>query len=246
MNTTPVYVLLVDDEDALVGILASQLTDQFGYVTRVVRDGQEAIDLLQRQEALPGLIITDYDMPTVNGLELTEWINERRLDIPVIMLTAAGGGTIESQALQAGVYDYLRKETLDLTRLGLTIQSVLERRRLRAMEDGERERQHEASANQEATDRLHAVVTNLQPALMDGFASLHNGLDLLRQRTVKLPEGGERATCDDLIQRMHGEVKMLEGTMKTFLELYAFASSHHSYLQRIEELLESAKKLRRP
>jgi CheY-like chemotaxis protein len=244
MNPTPIYVLLVDDEDALVGILASQLTDQFGYVTRVVRDGQEAIELLQGKEALPGLIITDYDMPNVNGLELTEWINERRLGIPVIMLTAAGGGTIESSALQAGVYDYLRKETLDLTRLGLTIQSVLERRRLRAMEETEKDRQHEASANQQATDRLHAVVTNLQPSLMDGFASLHNGLDLLQQRTTKLPEG-EKANCDDLIQRMHIEVKTLEDTMKTFLELYAFASSHHSYLQRIEELLESTKRLRR-
>lgn len=243
MNTAPVYVLLVDDEDALVGILASQLTDQFGYVTRVVRDGQEAIDLLQSNDALPSLIITDYDMPNVNGLELTEWISERRLGIPVIMLTAAGGGTIESAALKAGVYDYLRKETLDLTRLGLTIQSVLERRRLRAMEEVEKDRQQEASANQEATDRLHAVVTNLQPSLMDGFASLHNGLDLLQQRTGKLPQG-EKANCDDLIQRLHGEVKMLEGTMKTFLELYAFASSHHSYLQRIEVLLESAKKLR--
>jgi CheY-like chemotaxis protein len=244
MNTTPVYVLLVDDEDALVGILASQLTDQFGYVTRVVRDGQEAIDLLQGKVALPGLVITDYDMPNVNGLELTEWINERGLGIPVIMLTAAGGGTVESSALKAGVYDYLRKETLDLTRLGLTIQSVLERRRLRAMDDEEKDRQQEASANQEATDQLHAVVTNLQPSLMDGFASLHSGLDLLRQRTSKMPFG-ERADCDDLIQRMHGEVKMLEDTMKTFLELYAFTSSHHSYRQRIEELLASTKRLRR-
>jgi CheY-like chemotaxis protein len=244
MNTAPVYVLLVDDEDALVGILASQLTDQFGYVTRVVHDGQEAIDLLQRKESLPGLIITDYDMPNVNGIELTQWIVERKLGIPVIMLTAAGGGSIEAEALRAGVYDYLRKETLDLPRLGVTIQSVLERRRLRAMEESEKDRQHEASANQQATDRLHAVVTNLQPSLMDGFASLHAGLDLLQQRTHKLPEG-DRGNCDELIQRLHGEVKMLEGTMRTFLELYAFASSHHTYLERIEELLESAKKLRR-
>jgi hypothetical protein len=112
------------------------------------------------------------------------------------------------------------------------------------MEEVERDRQHEASANQEATDRLHAVVTNLQPSLMDALASLHSGLDLLRQRTSKLPEG-ESGGCDDLIERLHGEVKMLENTMKTFLELYAFASSHHSYLQRIDELLKSAKELRR-
>lgn len=244
MSSPPVYVLLVDDEDALVGILASQLTDQFGYVTRVVRDGQEAIALLERKVALPSLIITDYDMPNVNGVELTEWIKERKLGIPVIMLTAAGGGSVEADALRAGVYDYLRKETLDLPRLGLTIQSVLERRRLRAIEDEEKDRQKETSANQEATDRLHAVVTNLQPSLMDGFASLHNGLDLLQQRTEKLAEG-DRGSCNELIQRMHTEVKTLEGTMKTFLKLYALTSSHHSHLERIEQLLETAKQLRR-
>ncbi|MCU0452910.1 MAG: response regulator [Bacteroidetes bacterium] len=244
MNTEPVYILLVDDEDALVGILASQLTDQFGYVTRIVRDGQEAIDLLQQAGTLPSLIITDYDMPNVNGLELTEWVQERTLGIPVIMLTAAGGGTIESASLRAGVYDYVRKETLDLQRLGLTIQSVLERRRLRSMEEEEKERQQESSANKEATDRLHAVVTNLQPSLMDGFASVHNGLDLLQQRTQQLSEG-DRGTCGDLIQRMHHEVRLLEGSMRTLLELYAFTSSHHSHLERIEELLESTKKSRR-
>jgi DNA-binding response OmpR family regulator len=244
MITEPLYVLLVDDEDALVGILASQLTDQFNYITRVVHDGQEAIDLLRSGNTLPSLVITDYDMPNVNGLELLQWIREHQPGIPVIMLTAAGGGTIESESLRGGAYDYLRKETLDLPRLGITIQSVLERRRLRAMEEEEKDRLKESSRNQEATDRLHMVVTNLQPSLMDGFASLHSGLDLLAQRTGQLPES-ERGSCEELVRRMHTEVASLETTMKTFLELYAFASSHHSYLERIEQLVESTTRTKR-
>ncbi len=244
MNTAPVYVLLVDDEDALVGILASQLTDQFGYVTRVAHDGQEAIDLLEKGDARPSLVISDYDMPNVNGLELVQWIKDHQLGIPVIMLTAAGSTAIEAEAVRAGVYDYLRKETLDLPRLGITIQSVLERRRLRVMEEGEKDRLKEASANQAATDRLHSVVTHLQPSLMDGFASLHAGLDLLHQRTSALAVD-DRKSCDDLLQRLHSEVQTLEGTMRTFLELYSLTSSHHTHLERIEQLLEHTKSARR-
>lgn len=245
MNTPPEYVLLVDDEDALVGILASQLTEQFGYVTRVLHDGREAIELLESSEPPPSLVITDYDMPEVNGIELLQWIMDRKLEIPVIVLTGAGTEDVATQSLRLGAYDYLRKEHVDLQRLGVTIQSVLERRRLRAMEDVEKDRSVEAVRNQEATDQVHAILTGIQPALMDGLASLHSGLDLLRQRTSKLP-ATEQDSCNELIQRLHKEVKTLEGTMKTLLELYSFVSSHHSHLQRIQELLRSVHSAKRP
>ncbi|MEK6649601.1 MAG: hypothetical protein AABY75_01360, partial [Bacteroidota bacterium] len=145
---------------------------------------------------------------------------------------------VATESLRLGAYDFLRKEQLDLQRLGVTIQSVLERRRLRAMEEVEKDRAVEAVRNQEATDQVHAILTGIQPALLDGLASLHSGLDLLRQRTSKLPVS-EQGSCDELIQRLHKEVETLEGTMKMLLELYAFVSSHHSHLQQIQELLRS-------
>ncbi len=244
MSPTPIYVLLVDDEDALVGILASQLTEQFGYMTRVVHDGREAIELLENDRNLPSLIITDYDMPEVNGIELLQWVMERKLEIPVIVLTAAGSQDVATQSLRLGAYDFLRKEHLDLPRLGVTIQSVLERRRLRAMEEMERGRSAEAVRNQEATDQVHAILTSIQPSLMDGMASLHSGLDLLKQRVAKLPSS-DQASCDELITRLHREVSSLDATMKTLLELYSFVSSHHSHLQRIQELLDTVRASKR-
>ncbi|MEK6650812.1 MAG: response regulator, partial [Bacteroidota bacterium] len=117
MNTTPVYVLLVDDEDALVGILATQLTEQFGYVTRVLHDGREAIELLESGENPPSLVITDYDMPEVNGIELLQWITDRKMQVPVIVLTGAGTEHVATESLRLGAYDFLRKEHLDLQRL---------------------------------------------------------------------------------------------------------------------------------
>jgi CheY-like chemotaxis protein len=235
----------VDDEDALVGILASQLTEQFGYVTRVLHDGREAIELFESGETPPSLVITDYDMPEVNGLELLQWIMDRKIEIPVIVLTGAGSENVAAQSLRLGAYDFLRKEHLDLQRLGVTIQSVLERRRLRAMEEVEKGRSAEAVRNQEATDQVHAILTGIQPLLMDSLASLHSGLDLLRQRTSKLP-ASEQASCDEVIRRLHTEVATLDGTMKTLLELYSYVSSHYSHLERIQQLLRSVDPSKRP
>jgi CheY-like chemotaxis protein len=209
-------------------------------VTRVVRDGREAIELLESGGNFPSLIITDYDMPEVNGIELLQWVMEHKLEIPVIVLTAAGSQDIATQSLRLGAYDFLRKEHLDLPRLGVTIQSVLERRRLRAMDEMEKGRSEEAVRNQQATDQVHAILTGIQPSLVDSMASLHAGLDLLKQRTGKLPPS-DQSSCDELITRLHREVASLDATMKTLLELYSFVSSHHSHLQRIQELLDSVR-----
>ena len=127
----------------------------------------------------------------------------------------------------------------------MTIQSVLERRRLRAMEAVEKDRAFEATQNQQATDQVHAILTGIQPSLMDGLASLHSGLELLRQRSAKLP-AEERESCDELASRMHKEVESLDASIKTLLELYSFVSSHHSHLRRIQELLASVHSKKRP
>lgn len=238
MTEPPLTILLVDDEEALVGILADQLSEQFGYVTKTVGNGQKAIDLLRSGGPLPAVIISDYDMPEVNGLELLAWVKKENLEVPVILLTAAGSDTVATEALRLGAYDYLRKEQLDLQRLNVTIRSTLERRRLKAVEAVEREREKETSLNAEATDAVHAILTTVQPMIMDRIAMLHSGLDQLQSQTSKLPEG-DRSSCDNLIQNLQMHVSKVDAALKALLELYAHVYSHHSDLERLQDLKKS-------
>jgi CheY-like chemotaxis protein len=81
-------ILLVDDEYAVVEILATLLTDE-GYVVLTASDGQQALDLLA--EKVPDAVITDQMMPLVDGAELFRRMQRhpRHRRIPVVLMSSA-------------------------------------------------------------------------------------------------------------------------------------------------------------
>ena len=89
--TTPLKVLVVDDEANMRRVLEIMLTRQ-GYRTHSAADGQQAFDLLREQTF--DLVISDLRMPLINGIELLRKLRESQIDVPLIMITAQG--SIES------------------------------------------------------------------------------------------------------------------------------------------------------
>ena len=84
---TDATILVVDDEAIVVCMLAMRLRDH-GYRVVEARNGREALDAVSR--AAPTLIITDFQMPVMSGLELAQGLlaDPAARAIPVIMLTA--------------------------------------------------------------------------------------------------------------------------------------------------------------
>ena len=84
---TPRKVLVVDDEIHIVHVIAIKLRNN-GYEPITAGNGQEAYDLACREN--PDIIIADYMMPVMTGLELLEKLreNEATRNIPFILLTA--------------------------------------------------------------------------------------------------------------------------------------------------------------
>ena len=80
-------VLVVDDEVHIVYIVAIKLRNN-GYEVISADNGAEALELALREK--PDIIVTDYQMPVMTGLELVEKLrqHEETKDMPVIMLTA--------------------------------------------------------------------------------------------------------------------------------------------------------------
>ena len=80
-------VLVVDDEIHIVHVVAIKLRNN-GYEVITADNGAEAFDLAQQER--PDIIVTDYQMPVMSGLELVKELrgNERTRDMPVILLTA--------------------------------------------------------------------------------------------------------------------------------------------------------------
>ena len=104
-------ILIVDDDPEARTLLARLLACD-GYLTTALASAEEALEFLN--STTPALVITDYDMPGMDGLNLFKEMRDdpRHREIPVIMFSAHGG-TAREAALIAGVDAYLIKGSLD-------------------------------------------------------------------------------------------------------------------------------------
>ena len=110
-------VLVVDDALSVRRAMQQLLVDA-GYDVAMAADGFEAIEQLRLK--LPALILTDLEMPNLNGIELTRRVREvpQWMAIPVVMITSRAGDKHQSLAIEAGVDIYLTKPYLDADLLG--------------------------------------------------------------------------------------------------------------------------------
>jgi two-component system response regulator AtoC/two-component system nitrogen regulation response regulator NtrX len=101
-----IRVLVVDDEPSFRYTMKEVLSSR-GYF---VEDAVDAFDALARFDSFkPHIVITDYSMPRMNGLELLAKIRERSAEVIVIVMTAYGTEDIAVKAMKAGAWDYFGK-----------------------------------------------------------------------------------------------------------------------------------------
>ena len=100
-------IMVVDDEVHILHVISLKLRNA-GYEVITAQDGREALELAQGE--LPDMIITDYQMPFLSGLELCRRLQQipATREIPAIMSTARGfdldAGEMENAGIQTCVY----------------------------------------------------------------------------------------------------------------------------------------------
>ena len=101
-------ILLVDDEQDMVELLAFNLQEQ-GHSIVTAAAGSEALEKVR--EFSPDLILLDLLLPDLDGISICEILRLQAAtrEIPIIMITALSGEITRWTALDAGVNDYLRK-----------------------------------------------------------------------------------------------------------------------------------------
>ena len=132
MQMTP-HVLVVEDEDSLATLLQYNLQKE-GYEVSLAGDGEEA--LLMVDERVPDLIVLDWMLPKVSGIEVCRRLRQRNetRNIPIVMLTARGEETDRVRGLDTGADDYVVKP-FSMTELGARLRAVLRRIRPGLAED---------------------------------------------------------------------------------------------------------------
>jgi DNA-binding NtrC family response regulator len=121
-------ILLVDDEEALRDIM-SQMLSFAGYRCRCVRNGVDALKLLESGEQFD-LITSDVANSPMSGTSFLEEVTSRFPDIPVLMVTAAHDISLLLACVRKGAYDFVLKP-FELEQLTFAIRQALESRRLK-------------------------------------------------------------------------------------------------------------------
>lgn len=117
-----VTVLVVDDSAIDRRLAGALLEEREGWTAAYAEDGVAALDRIRRDP--PDLVLTDLQMPQLNGLELVEAVRAAYPGVPVVLMTAHGSEDIAVEALRKGAASYVAKRNLARD-LVATLESVL-------------------------------------------------------------------------------------------------------------------------
>jgi two-component system phosphate regulon response regulator PhoB len=130
-------ILVVEDEDSLATLLKYNLEKE-GYAVSVCADGEET--LIRIEERQPDLVVLDWMLPTVSGIEVCRRLRQRAAtrNLPIVMLTARGEESDRIRGLDTGADDYVVKP-FSMSELTARIRAVLRRIRPGLAEDNVRQ-----------------------------------------------------------------------------------------------------------
>ena len=114
-------VLLVEDSPTQAFEMRT-LLEEGGHQILSAGNGKIAVDVLARET--PDIVVTDLEMPEMNGLQLVEHLQTLHADIPAILVTAQGSEELATRALQSGAASYVPKKHLQ-SMLNDTIRDVM-------------------------------------------------------------------------------------------------------------------------
>jgi len=119
------HILVIEDDDAIATLIQYNLEKE-GFDVAIAGDGEEG--LVQTDERLPDLILLDWMLPKVSGIEVCRRLRGRpeSRNVPIIMLTARGEETDRVRGLDVGADDYLTKP-FSVPELNARIRAVLRR-----------------------------------------------------------------------------------------------------------------------
>ena len=241
-------VLVVDDEVALRDLFATILSEA-GWQVDVAGNGDQALVLLDSRQY--EVVLSDIDMPGMNGLQLLRAVRTRDLDLPVLLVTGHPQVDSAVQALEQGALRYLLKPVA----LNALTEAVAGAARLHRLARLKRQ----MLAHIGSDDRLLADHAGLQASFESGLRSLRlvyqpifrseggsvYGYEaLVRTSEARLPHPGVLFDAAERLNRVHELGRLIRGKAAEFLDRgavpIAFVNVHPGELSDDALLLPDA------
>jgi len=164
-------ILIVDDEKMNCSLIAQRLTQE-GYICLMANNGREALTYFYRDNF--SLIISDIQMPEMNGLELLRNVKAVRPEMMFIIMTAFPEIGMAVEAIRLGATDFIPKP-IDLDLLVFSSRKALEQKRMR--EELAAHHQKLEKLVEERTGKLNETVLALKKIHLDSVKVLAGAID---------------------------------------------------------------------
>lgn len=175
---TVIKVLHIDDSPADRGLVFDALmADCVGFAL------DQGATMQETREALAGneydIVLSDFNILGFQGLDVIDLVHKKSSDIPVIIVTGTGSEKIAVEAMKRGAVDYVIKTPDHIRRLPLTIQTAIERSRMRQVYDKSQVKLARSQARYETLFNDSPV-----PLWEEDFTELYSYLNELKSRGI--------------------------------------------------------------
>ncbi len=200
-------MLIVDDDDALA-VSLGRLATKAGYTVTIAANGEAAVEMLAR--ASFDAIVSDIQMPGLDGIQLLRRVRERDLDVPVILMTGEPTMDTAMRAIEYGALRYIGKPFLASELVSIIANAVRLRRLARTKREALELLGAEAKlvgdrAGLEATfgRALGSIWMAFQPIVSLSDRSVFGHEALLRSTEPALPHPGAVLDAAERLDRVH-------------------------------------------
>ena len=207
MASKSISVLLVDDDPSFAKVFQNSLLNARGIVFRVTRktNVDDALAAI-KANLLFDLIVTDFALPNLNGLDFSLRLSQMEQKIPVVMISSTKDIKLAVEVMKLGVEDFLVKDELDEARVPRMLVNILDRIRVKTQMHAVEKRMNIAENRGQAIRELVVTVCH---EFNNPLAAIKISSDLLQR--VPLPEGQQKLLTEfDLnFQKIESEVRRL-------------------------------------
>lgn len=164
--STKMNKILVVDDDSFVREMLSSILEASGYQVVTAENGLQALQECRIDSEID-LIVSDVNMPEMDGILLIKTLREQHLDLPIIMVTSVSSISVAVEALSSGAIDYVLKDEGIQETITITVKRALEKHQIKLQNiQLLADLAAKTSEQEETLSYLTAIINNMPDGLL--------------------------------------------------------------------------------
>jgi DNA-binding NtrC family response regulator len=208
METLPaINLLFIDDDPSYMAVAQHLLSKYQGrrFNIQWKQDGPSALEYLKSRPPVDMLLI-DYYLPEMNGLEVTKAIREENIEIPIIFLTSNRDFRLAIEVMKYGVEDYIVKDEAVDSVLPRSVLNILERVNLKRRIADQRKAD---LILQKKTDAIRELIVTVCHEFNNPLAAIKISTDIIRRQATMAEDKEILKELDVHIGAVEREINLL-------------------------------------